>query len=176
MKMRKSILLSTLMLLFLSSCIAMVYATNSWGSLSSGYAVTSNYHGKDVPSGATVVVTTMTTDAKVDHVIFVWKNPAGQMIWADFAKVYTNGTTYEKNGKPIYYATSTHKPEALGDWGVQAIFVDLNGLFRCHLRLFVARRATSFNVIPEVPIIGTAGASLAMLFGFTYKIKRKPKK
>jgi hypothetical protein len=174
MKISKSILLSTLMLLFLSSCIAMVYATTSWGSLSSGYAVTSNYHGIDAPSGATVVVTAMTTDAKVDHVIFVWKNPAGQIIWADIQSVSSNGTEYD--GKLVYYAISMHEPEALGDWGVQAIFVDLNGIFRCHLRLFVARRATSFNVIPEVPIIGTAGASLAMLLGFTYKIKRKPKK
>jgi hypothetical protein len=174
MKIHKSILLSTLMLLFLSSCIAMVYATPTWGSLSSCYAVTSNYHGKDVPSGAEVVVTAMTTDMRIDHVIFVWKNPADQIVWVNIAPVYTNGTKY--NGKLIYYANSTHKPEALGDWGVKAIFVDLNGIFRCHLRLFVARRATSFNVIPEVPIIGTAGASLAMLLGFTYKIKRKPKK
>ena len=40
----------------------------------------------------------------------------------------------------------------------------------------VARRATSFNVIPEIPIIGTAGASIAMIAGFTYKMKRKPQK
>lgn len=174
MKLRKSILLSTLLLLFLSSCIAMVYATTSWGSLSSGYAVTSNYHGKDVPSGADVVVTAMTTDAKVDHVIFVWTNPAGQIVWADIDSVESNGPEYD--GKLVYYANSTHKPEALGDWGVKAIFVDLNGIFRCHLKLFVARRATSFNVIPEIPIIGTAGASIAMIAGLTYKMKRKPQK
>jgi hypothetical protein len=174
MKLRKSILLSALMLLFLSSCIAMVYATTSWGSLSSGYAVTSNYHGIDVPSGADVVVTAMTTDAKVDHVIFVWKNPVDQIVWMDIESVEPNGTKYD--GKLVYYATSAHKPEALGDWGVQAIFVDLDGIYRCILKLFVSRRATSFNVVPEVPIIGTAGASIAMLLGFTYKIKRKPKK
>jgi len=152
----------------------LAYATNTDGSLESGYGVTSNYHGIDVPSGTDVVVTAMTTDAKVDHVIFVWRNPADQTVWVDIESVFSNGTEYD--GKLVYYAISTHKPEALGDWGVQAIFVDLNGIFRCHLRLFVARRATSFNVIPEVPIIGTAGASLAMLLGFTYRIKRKPKK
>lgn len=174
MGMHKRVLLSALVLLMISSFIMLAYAHNWDGSLESGYGVTSNWHGIDVPPGANVVVTAMTTDAKVDHVIFVWKNPAGQIIWADIESVYTNGTEYD--GKLVYYANSTHKPEALGDWGVKAIFVDLNGIFRCHLKLFVARRATSFNVIPEIPIIGTAGASIAMIAGLTYKMKRKPQK
>jgi hypothetical protein len=172
MKLRKSIPLLLLTFVLVLSSATIVYAPEQ--TLSTGYAVTSNWHGIDVPSGAEVVVTAMTTDPKVDHVIFVWKNPADQKVWVDIESVEPNGTEY--NGKPVYYAHSAHQPEALGDWGVQAIFVDLNGICRCHLRLFVARRATSFNVIPEVPIIGTAGASLAMLLGFTYKIKRKPKK
>lgn len=169
-------LLSVLALLMIGSFIMLAYAHNWDGSLESGYAVTSNYHGIDVPSGAEVVVTAMTTDAKVDHVIFVWKNPADQVVWVDFEKVYTNGTTYEKDGKLIYYANSAHNPEALGDWGVKAIFVDLNGIYRCEMKLIVARRATSFNVIPEIPVIGTAGASIAMIAGFTFKMKRKPRK
>jgi hypothetical protein len=174
--MRKTILLAILVIALIGSFITIAYAQNLDGSLESGYGVTSNYHGIDVPSGAEVVVTAMTTDAKVDHVIFVWKNPAKQIIWTDIASVYTNGTTYEKDGKMIYYANSTHKPEALGDWGVNAIFVDFDGIDICETELIVARRATSFNVIPEVPIIGTAGASIAMLLGFTYKLKRKPQK
>ena len=173
MKLRKSIPLLLLTFVLVLSFATVVYAPEQ--TLSTGYAVTSNWHGKDVPSGTDVVVTAMTTDAKVDHVLFVWKNPADQTVWVDIEAVEPNGTKYD-DAKLIYYATSTHKPETLGDWGVQAIFVDLDGIFKCHLRLFVKRRATSFNVIPEVPIIGTAGASLAMLFGFTYKIKRKPKK
>jgi hypothetical protein len=31
------------------------------------------------------------------------------------------------------------------------------------------------NAVPEIPIIGTVGASIAMLFGFAYRIKRKTK-
>lgn len=170
--MRKVILLSVLVFALVFSLATVV----SGSILESGYAVTSNYDGIDVPSGAEVVVTAMTTDEKVDHVLFVWKNPAGQIIWVDIAKVETDGTTYEENGEVIYYAYSTHKPEAIGDWGVTAFFVDLDGLFRCEIKLIVARRATSFNVIPEIPVIGTAGASIAMLLGFTYKIKRKPQK
>jgi hypothetical protein len=153
----------------------LAYATNTDGSLESGYGVTSNYHGIPVPSGAEVTVTAMTTDSKVDHVLFIWKNPAEQIVWTDIVYVFTNGTTYT-NGKLIYYAESVHKPEALGDWGVQAIFMDLDGIWRCHSRLIVARRATSFNVIPEIPVIGTVGASAAMVAGFVWKMKRKPPK
>ena len=174
--MRRTIPLAILFIALVGSFITLASAHNWDGSLESGYGVTSNYHGIDVPSSSTVVVTAMTTDAVVDHVLFVWKNPAEQIIWVDIESVYSNGTTYEKDGKLIYYANSSHIPNSIGDWGVKAIFVDLNGIYRCETKLIVARRATSFNVIPEIPLLGTAGASIAMLAGFTYKIKRKPQK
>jgi len=174
MEKRNSLILSTLILLLISSFVMSVYAINTTGSLASGYAVTSNYHGKDVPPGANVVVTAMTTDSRVDKVTFIWKNPAGQVAFTETKPVYTNGTKF--NNKLIRYATSTYSPNTLGDWGVQAKFLDVHHLCRCTCTARLATRATSFNVIPEVPIIGTAGASIAMLLGFTYKIKRKPNK
>jgi hypothetical protein len=176
MRTRKLALLSVLVMLFISSYIMLVYATNTDGSLESGYGVTSNYHGIDVPMGAQVTVTAMTTDPDVDIVKFIWKNPAGQIVHTEIKKVYSNGTTFDFNGKLIYYANSTFTPDAIGDWGVQVKFLDVHHFCRWIWVEKVARRATSFNVIPEVPIIGTAGASIAMLLGFTYKIKRKPQK
>jgi len=170
--MRKSILFAALIIALVGSFVTMAYAYNWDGSLESGYAVTSNYHGIDVPSGAEVVVTAMTTDPDVDVVTFVWKNPAEQPVHIETKKVYSNGTTF--NGKLVYYANSTFTPNAMGDWGVKATFLDVH---HCCIWTWVervARRATSFNVIPEIPVLGTAGASVAMLAGFTYKLKRKP--
>jgi hypothetical protein len=96
------------------------------------------------------------------------------VIYTEIKKVSANGTTFA--GKLVYYATSTFTPETMGDWGVQAKFLDVHCICRCIWVEKVARRATSFNVIPEIPIIGTAGAGIAMVAGFTYKIKRKPQK
>ena len=167
-------MLVVLITALVSSFVTIAYANNTNGSLESGYGVTSNYHGIDVPSGTPVTVTAMTTDPTLDVVKFIWKNPAGQIIYTEIKKVSANGTTFD--GKLIYYATSTFTPDSMGDWGVQAKFLDVHRICRCIWVEKVARRATSFNVIPEIPIIGTAGASIAMLAGFTYKIKRKPQK
>ncbi|MBN1244245.1 hypothetical protein JXA31_01465 [Candidatus Bathyarchaeota archaeon] len=172
--MHKSILFAIFVIALIGSLVTVASAYNWNGSLESGYAVTSNYHGIDVPSGAKVVVTAMTTDWSVDKVTFIWKNPAGQVVFSETKQVYTNGTKYA--GKLIRYANSTFEPNAFGDWGVQAKFLDVHRICRCIWTEKVAKRATSFNVIPEVPIIGTAGASIAMLLGLTYKLKRKSQK
>jgi hypothetical protein len=172
MDKRNSLILSTLVLLLIGSFATSVYAANTTGSLSSGYAVTSNYHGEDVPLGANVIVTSMTTDSRVDKVTFIWKNAAGQVVFTETKPVFTNGTKF--NSKLVRYAISTYSPNTIGDWGVQVKFFDVYHFcrFTCTVRL--ATRATSFNVIPEIPIIGTAGASIAMLAGLTYKVRRKP--
>jgi hypothetical protein len=172
--MRKSILLlCALTLLIMSSSAIIVYANPSnEGSLGSGYYVTTNWHGIDVPSGAAVIATAKTTNRDVDKVTFTWINPAGQTVWTETVAVQFDGTYY--NGKKVYSATSTYTPEALGDWTVKALFIDQNGHFHCCCTSEVARRATSFNVVPEIPLIGTAGASIAMFAGLAVKMKRKP--
>jgi len=54
----------------------------------------------------------------------------------------------------IFYAINKQIPNIIGDWGVQAIFHDGDGAVH-HIRGknsdIVAIRATSFNVVPEVP-------------------------
>jgi len=152
--------------------VMLAYATDNSGSLKSGYAVTNNYHGIPVPSGAAVTVTAMTTDSRVAEVTFIWKNPADQPVRTVTKPVYTNGTTF--NGKLVRYATDTYEPEAIGDWGVKAIFKDVRHFIIWTCTKIVARRATSFNVIPEIPVIGTVGAAAAMIAGFAWKMKRKP--
>jgi len=50
----------------------------------------------------------------------------------------------------------------------------MNAAFASVLAHTVARKATSFFVVPEIPLIGTAGASIAMFAGLAAKMKRKP--
>jgi hypothetical protein len=175
--MRKCIPLLLLVLALVVGSATVVYAPEQ--SLNSGYAVTSNWHGIDVPLGSEVVVTAMTNDTTVYQVTFKWKNPGDQLVWTDVVPVSTDGITIDDGNHvyyAAYYASSTHNPEDIGGWGVKALFQGPDGTTKEGVDFVVNIKATSFNVIPEVPIIGTAGASLAMLLGFTYKIKRKPKK
>ncbi|UCC57733.1 MAG: hypothetical protein JSW14_04970 [Candidatus Bathyarchaeum sp.] len=44
-------------------------------TLGTGYAVTSNYEGVDVPIGAEVIITALTIDPDVDRVTFRWHEP-----------------------------------------------------------------------------------------------------
>lgn len=168
-----ALMVLTLFVLSGSITIALADPGNSEGSLNSGYSVTSNWHGIDVPMGSEVNVTAMTTNSQVDKVTFIWKNPANQTIWSETVPVHSNGTTY--NGKIVYYASSIHTPQAMGDWGVQAKFYDQINFCHCSWDLKLATRATSFNVVPEIPLLGTAGAAAAMVLGLTlYKKKSKP--
>jgi hypothetical protein len=170
-KMRKILLLS-----FLASAFMLIAATTVYASppinLNDGYEIVTNWHGVDIPPGTEVAATAMTTDASVTRVTFLWKNPAGTTTFNDpDVPVFQNGTTWD--GKLIYYAISTYTPEALGDWGIQALFQDSRGHTIQGVADVVAIRARSFNVIPEVPLLGTLGASLAMVAGLAYKTKRK---
>jgi hypothetical protein len=170
----KALILIALIVLISSTFTMVVNATTpNEGSLSSGYAVTSNWHGTDVPFGAQVIVTAMTTNSRVDEVRFIWKNPTDKVDLDVTVNVFTNGTTFD--GKLVYYAISTFNPKVAGDWGVQVKFYD--ELHFCHFEydIRLATRATSFNnVIPEAPVLGTAGISLAMVLGLAIKARRKP--
>ena len=171
MKQKYALLFSVLVLIFSISAINTVYAPEE--SLGSGYAVTSNWHGIDVPPGSEVIVTAMTTDAGVYQVTFLWKNPADHTVWTDVVAVYQNGSKYDN--LLISYANSTHSPVNLGDWGVQALFQSLDGTTKQQIEYVIAIRATSFFVIPEIPIIGTAGAAIAMLLGLGLFATRRKK-
>ena len=172
-KIKTAILLGVLLLVS-SNLIILANATTTpnEGSLNSGYAVTNNYHGTDVAPGTPVTVTAMTTNSQVDFVTFIWKNAAGQVKYQENVKVFTNGTTY--NGHLVRYAISTHSPDSLGDWGVQAKFYDKIGFCHCSYDMRLATRSTSFNVVPEVPLLGTTGIAVAMVLGLTiYKKKQQ---
>ncbi len=170
--MKKSILLlCALTLLIVTAATMTVRADLSEGSLASGYYITTNWHGIDVPTGAEVIATAKTTDWRVDKVQFIWLDPSGYANWTDTVSVHPDGTY---NGHTVYSAVATHVPEEVGDWTVKANFLDLNGYSLCCCDHTVARKATSFFVVPEIPVIGTAGAAVAMFAGLAVKMRRKP--
>jgi len=150
-----------------------------WSTLGTGYAITSNYHGVDIPPSTPVTVTAGTLDTNVVQITFRWHEPPdgdGPVRWEVTVPIFTNGTTGEwNNGTPaeIRYAENTQIPDVLGDWGVQAFFQDSTGKDRAGLEDVINIKATSFNAIPEVPL-GTIVVSLAMLGALgIFAIKKK---
>ena len=139
-----------------------VYAPLS--TLGTGYAITSNYHGKDVPLLATVTVTAGTLDSRVTQVTFRWHRPDDTVVREITIPVFTNGTTGQWNNGTtalIKYAIDSFRPDLPGDWGVQAFFRDSGGKNRAGINDVIKIKATSFNVVPEVPF-GTAVILLSM--------------
>ena len=99
--MRKSIiLLCALTLLIVSSGAMIVSATPTGeGSLNSGYYVTTNWHGVDVPTGAEVIATAKTTNHDVDKVAFIWITCAAETAWTDLVPVQWDATDH--SGKKV---------------------------------------------------------------------------
>jgi len=176
-----------LVLALLPFCLLVATAYAQWPPIANGYAVTTNWHGKDVPVGESVTAWAGTQDTSVTQVEFKWRDPSGELIWDVTVSLFGPYTTSNvPSGVPeeivewsnkhpgftIWYATSTQVPDLPGDWGVQAIFRDPTHVGRGHDTTKVAIRATSFNVIPEVPIVGTVGAAAVMLLGIGLFAKR----
>jgi hypothetical protein len=120
-------------LIFAIACslTTLAYASSPPIVLNDGYEIITNYQGVDVPPGTPVTATALTIDPSVIQVTFLWKNPGGGTEFTDVVPVYTNGTTGsgKVNGTPYTYALvkfadATQTPDALGDWGVQALFQD----------------------------------------------------
>jgi hypothetical protein len=161
--MRKSILLTILTIALIGSFTGVANAS------SYTYELTSNYSDTNVPLNAAVTVTAKTNDPNGYKVIFMWINPAHKVELIDADHLASDGNGYK-------VASSTCTLDTVGDWDVYALFLDKLGRCCFCVIIPVKIRHTTFNVIPEIPLLGTAGASIAMIAGFTYKMKRKPKK
>jgi len=154
-----------IVLMFTLALIALTYLniSKACAGITSSYAVTTNYHGIDVPPGAEVTATATTTDPTVTGVTFIWKDPDNN----EQRRVDDNTVPY----------TDSFTPNIIGDWGVQAIFHGPNGEPVPGLDITdkVAIRATSFFHVPEFQIVGTVGSLLSMLAGLGYYMIRKGK-
>lgn len=194
--MKKSICLVSILTLFFLLFIASVnVAKAQWSAIkesgpakNAGYAVTTNWHGVDVPIGQTVVATAGTTDLSVTKIEFIWRDPSNRTIWVESLNVSKLTTpdvppnvpdevikwANQNQGITYLYAQSVHNPNATGDWGIQAIFYNATKPVGNKNDNFVVRRATSINVIPDAPVLGTAGllSSMAISLGL-FKFKHK---
>ena len=139
-------------------------ANAGWSALGSGYAVTTDYHGIDVPLETLVTATAGTTDSNIMNVTFVWKFPNETVAFEDIdVAVWSNDTRYpDENGSLVYYAQSSFRLTVEGEWGVQAFFKGLGGHLRGNGTDIIAIRATSGEVIPEISIVSAAGTIVTM--------------
>jgi len=161
-------------------------AQAQWSAISSGYAVTTNWHGLDVPIGQNVTATAGTTDLGVTIVRFKWHNPSNITVrdWnVSVSGPITTPTVPpppipqeisdwagNNTGIPYLYAQDWYIPDAVGDWGVQAIFYNAT---HAKSNQTIKIRATSFNAVPEVPF-GTIAIMLSMLGALSvFAIKKK---
>ena len=145
--------------------LLLIYSADAgWSALNSGYAVTTDYHGIDVPIGTLVTATSGTTDSSILNVTFVWKFSNETVAFEDIdVAVWSNGTKYpDENGSLVYYAQSCFTPNVVGEWGVQAFFKGPGGHLRGNGTDIIAIRATSGDVIPEISIVGAAGTIVAI--------------
>jgi hypothetical protein len=163
------------LLVFLTANFLLVIMVNAvhaqWSALNSGYAVTTNYHGKDVLPGTLVTATAGTTNVKVENVTFKWKAPDETVVYTETVNVWTNGTTWD--GKLISYAQSSYRVDIPGEWGVQAFFIGEGGKTMAQIDYTIRIRATSFFVIPELATIFLAASSMLAFGAYAYRRKKK---
>ena len=153
--MRKYLMICAIAFMIVFGTVALVNAE------SYDYKVTSNFHGIDTPLGADVVVTATTNDPEVTQVTFLWKDASENIVYTDVVTV-VGGT-----------AESSNQPDSFGDWGVQALFQGPDGKTKQGVDLVVSIKATSFFVIPEIPLFATAGSLLAMFLALGFRMKRE---
>jgi hypothetical protein len=170
MKLDYRLLVIFSILVFLGMIVNVAFA--QWDAINSGYAVTTDYHGVGVLPGTLVTATAGTTDTDVENVTFLWKYPNETIVYTEAnVPVWSNGTMWD--GKLIYYANSSYMPDVLGDWGVQALFIGKNGKTKANHNDVVMIRATSLNVIPDFPVVGTAGTLVSMFLGLSLFLHKK---
>ena len=172
------------------SALAVTAVFAQWPAITTGYAVTTNWHGTDVPGGQEVIVTAGTTDANVKTINFTWKTPGGVIVWSEIIPVSGPLVTpavpgnvpqevvdwaNNNHGVTYWYAQSSHTPTEAGDWGVQTRFLGTVRV-RGNSQVDFVVRATSFNLVPETPWgpIAISATFLGALGLFVFRKKLPP--
>lgn len=189
---RMTLLVSVIALALASSVILAANACNAYTWLQNPFALwcykspyyyrlTSNYEGIDeIPINSKAIVTAATNDPRIDKIKFVWINPANE----EFVETLqvenvldSNGQNYCYKSQTVRAATSERTLNKEGSWVVRAYFIDEKGFCWFHYDKVIAKRCIRLFVIPEIPLMGTLGASASMLAGFfAFKVRQKRNK
>jgi hypothetical protein len=160
----RSVVGTLLTILLLGVCVVLA----QWNALSSGYGVTTDWHGREVPIHVDVTAWAGTTKGDTGGVEFKWIDPNGNLRRTE--KFETLSDPYKTPNVPsgvpkeiedwakdhpgvdVWYAHDTYALDVVGEWTVKAVFPQGS--------VDVKQRATSLYAVPEV-ILG----SLAAMFG-----------
>jgi len=137
----------------------------SLNALDSGYAITRwPWNGGELFAGESVTVRACTTEPpypEATHVVFRWNRPDGTSFDVGPKPLTLSGDTWD--GKPIWDAYDTQTLDMVGDWGVQALFINQKGKLQGPNPYPIVKiKAISYHAIPEVPF-GTTAITLCML-------------
>lgn len=125
---------------------------------------------KSVTIGEQATAIAETDNQRVTHVTFVWVKPF------DGIKKVETVPVYSENG--LKKAESVYNPDDLGSWWVFALFEQrYTGSYKCGW-LFAMKWVCCAcfkvkQVIPDFPVVGTAGAMTAMLAGLGLFLNKK---
>lgn len=166
----------TILIFAISLFVSRAYAQNS---LASGYRITTDHHGTNVILGEKVTAWADTTDLTTDKVLFAWKWEDGEAIMRTFENEtfdvwYTYGVPGVEDGTPVRRFTDSYAPDIIGNWSVKATFINAFGQTPASENDSFPVRATSFHVIPEVPL-GTIAIILTMFASMGFFTIRKRK-
>jgi hypothetical protein len=188
MKTRYYAILLLTFCLFIFLSIQISYA--QWDAINSGYGITTNWHGREVPFGESVTAWAGTRDQDVTAIFFRWKRPDDSVyaeyndtslvkcdrpsdIPSDAPEEIKDWAENNPDKFPIWIATNTQIPNTIGEWTVKAYFIGPGGKTKEQVENTIMIKGTSFNVISDFPLVGTAGALVAMLLGLNLFMRRK---
>lgn len=137
----------------------------SFNALDSGYAIARwPWDGGNILPGDSVTVRAGTTEPphpEAVQVVFRWNQPDGNHWDTPPQDLTKSADTWGE--KPIWDAYDTQTLNMIGDWGVQALFIDEEGKLQgSNPYPIVKIKAISYHVIPELPF-GTIAAVLSMV-------------
>jgi hypothetical protein len=138
----------------------------SLNALNSGYAITTwPLIINECYVGDNITVRAATTEPpypEATQVVFRWHQPDGN--YTDVGPIPLMKSNDTWDGKPIWDAYYTQTLNVIGEWGVQALFLDENGKLQGpNPYAIVAIKATSYIIIPEM----SPNVVLAALWIFT---------
>lgn len=154
--------------LFLVSAIGLAFAVNlkdyggSLNALGSGYAITRwPPGGGDILPGQPATVRAYTTEYPTAiQVVFRWHSPDGSSFDTDPEPLVLSPDTWDS--LTVHVAENTQTLDMIGDWGVQALFLNEEGKLQGPNPYPIVKiKAISWHVIPEVPL-GTIAAIISM--------------